>query len=219
MIRRLGVIVASHASSPLTILISAPPKFRVVSDVLNAEALLGALLIFSLRIVDVSLGTLRIGMLVRGKHTVAGALSFFESLIWLLAAAKVLSTLDSPLQFVAYAGGYASGTMLGSNIERWLAVGKVVLRVIVPVGAPDVQEALRQAGLYVTTVNASGRDGEVRILFSVIARKRLKQAFRVIEATYPKAFITVEEVTTAQLQDAVTRQERQSFRRMRMMRK
>ncbi|MBB5362277.1 DUF5698 domain-containing protein [Deinococcus humi] len=188
-------------------------------EAVTVDALLGALLIFSLRIVDVSLGTLRIGMLVRGKRTAAGALSFFESLIWLMAAAKVLSTLDSPLQFIAYAGGYASGTMLGANIERWLAVGKVVLRVIVPVSAPDVQAALRDAGYYVTTVNASGRDGEVRVMFSVIARKRMKQAFRVIETTYPKAFITVEEVTTAQLQDTVTRQEGQVFRRLRMMRK
>lgn len=45
-------------------------------DAFTADALLGALLIFSLRIVDVSLGTLRIGMLVRGKRTAAGALSF-----------------------------------------------------------------------------------------------------------------------------------------------
>lgn len=188
-------------------------------DALTADALLGALLIFSLRIVDVSLGTLRIGMLIRGKRTAAGALSFFESLVWLMAAAKVLSTLDSPLQFIAYAGGYASGTMLGANIERWLAVGKVVLRIIVPVSAPDVQEALRKAGFYVTTVNASGRDGEVRIMFSVIARKKMKQAIRAIEAVYPKAFVTVEEVTTAQLQDTVTHQEGQLFRRLRMMRK
>ncbi|MDV6373787.1 DUF2179 domain-containing protein [Deinococcus arenicola] len=188
-------------------------------DALTADALLGALLIFSLRIVDVSLGTLRIGMLIRGKRTLAGVLSFFESLIWLLAAAKVLSTLDSPLQFVAYAGGYAAGTMLGANIERWLAVGKVVLRIIVPVSAPDVQEALRKAGFYVTTVNASGRDGEVRIMFSVIARKKMKQAIRAIESVYPKAFVTVEEVTTAQLQDTVTHQEGQLFRRLRMMRK
>lgn len=133
-------------------------------DAFTADALLGALLIFSLRIVDVSLGTLRIGMLVRGKRRIAGVLSFSESPIWLLAAAKVLSTLDSPLQFIAYAGGYASGTMLGANIKRWLAVGKVVLRIIVPVSAPDVQEALRKAGFYVTTVNASGRDGEVRVM-------------------------------------------------------
>lgn len=185
---------------------------------LTLDMLMGALLIFALRIVDVSLGTLRIGMLVRGKRRLAGVLSFFESLIWLVAAAQVLGKLESPIQFVAYAGGYATGTMLGANIERWLAVGKVVLRVIVPVSAPDVQEALRQAGFFVTTVNASGRDGEVRVMFSVIARKKLRAALRVIEGTYPRAFITVEEVTTAQLQEVATREERLS-RRFRMIRK
>lgn len=108
--------------------------------------------------------------------------------------------------------------MLGANIERWLAVGKVVLRVIVPVSAPDVQDALRQAGFFVTTVNASGRDGEVRVMFSVIARKKLRAALRVVEGTYPRAFITVEEVTTAQLQEVATREDRLS-RRFRMIRK
>ena len=76
---------------------------------LTLDMLLGALLIFALRIVDVSLGTLRIGMLVRGKRRLAGVLSFFESLIWLVAAAQVLGKLESPIQFVAYAGGYATG--------------------------------------------------------------------------------------------------------------
>lgn len=64
---------------------------------MDLPLLASALLIFALRITDVSIGTLRITFLVRGKRGVAGALSFFESLIWLLAAAQVLSTLDSPL--------------------------------------------------------------------------------------------------------------------------
>lgn len=187
-------------------------------DALTPEALLGALMIFAMRIVDVSLGTLRIGMLVRGKRGWAGVLSFFESLIWLIAAAKVLGNLESPIQFVAYAGGYASGTMLGSYIEKWLAVGQVVMRVIYPVTAPDVQHHLREAGFYVTTVNASGRDGEVRVLFSVMKRRRTKAALDVLEAHYPKAFVTIEEVTTAHLQELATRQDRIS-RRFRMIRK
>lgn len=187
-------------------------------DGLTAQALLGALLIFSMRIVDVSLGTLRIGMLVRGKRGWAGLLSFFESLIWLIAAAKVLGNLESPVQFVAYAGGYATGTMLGSYIEKWLAVGQVVMRIICPVSAPDLQHHLREAGFYVTTVNASGRDGEVRVLFSVMKRRRTRAALQVLEQHYPKAFVTIEEVTTAHLQELATREDRLS-RRFRMIRK
>ena len=189
-----------------------------MEDTFTSQALLGALLIFGLRIVDVSLGTLRIGMLVRGKRGWAGLLSFFESLIWLLAAARVLSSLESPLQFVAYAGGYASGTMLGAYIEKWLAVGQVVMRVIYPVSAPDVQAPLRAAGFFVTTLNASGRDGEVRVLFSVMKRRRVGQALALLEEHSPKAFVTIEEVSTAQLQELSTRQDRLS-RRFRSLRK
>ena len=168
---------------------------------------LGALMIFSLRILDVSLGTLRIGMLVRGKRTLAGVLSFFESLIWLIAAAQVLSELKNPLQFVAYSSGYTTGTMLGASIERWLAVGQVLLRVIIPVTSPDPQHELRSAGYFVTALNASGRDGEVRLLFSILKRC-LKAAMRLIEQLSPDAFVTVEEVSQSSLVEVASRQER-----------
>ncbi len=60
---------------------------------LSPALLLNALMIFSLRILDVSFGTLRIGMIMRGRRGWAAILSFFESLIWLTAAAQVLSHL------------------------------------------------------------------------------------------------------------------------------
>ncbi|MFC6618376.1 DUF2179 domain-containing protein [Deinococcus radiophilus] len=185
---------------------------------LSTALLLNALMIFSLRIIDVSLGTLRIGMIVRGRRNLAAVLSFFESLIWLVAAAQVLGNLESPVQFVAYAGGYAAGTLVGAWIEQWLAVGKVVMRAFVPVNAPDVAAALRSAGYYVTALNGSGRDGDVRVLFSVIPRKQSSKVLRLIEEVYPKAFVTIEEVNTADLQEAAIRQERMA-RRFRVQRK
>lgn len=116
--------------------------------------LLAAAGIFSLRILDVSLGTLRIAFLVRGRRGIAGVLSFFESLVWLTAAAQVITSLDAPVKFVAYAGGYAAGTVLGVSIERWIGAGDSLLRVVTPVGAPSVEEPLRRAGFYVTSLNA-----------------------------------------------------------------
>lgn len=185
---------------------------------LTPATVLGALGIFFLRILDVSIGTLRIGMLVRGRRGLASFLSFFESLIWLTAAAGVLASLSHPIQFVAYAGGYAAGTLLGSTIEGWLAVGKVVVRIIAPVSAPDLQGPLREAGYYVTAVNASGRDGEVKLLYSVIPRKRVKRVIGLVEGIYPKAFVTIEEVSSAQLGEVRVRQE-QMARRFRVTRR
>lgn len=164
--------------------------------------LLSALLIFAMRVTDVSLGTLRIVMLVRGRRVLAGALGFCESLIWLIAAAQVITSLDSPIKFVAYAGGYAAGTMLGATIERWIAMGNTLMRIVVRTDSPPLAPALRQKGFYATVVNAEGRDGDVRIIFSVIPRRRIPEVMAVINEINPQAYVTFEETNIANLQRA-----------------
>jgi len=156
-----------------------------------------ALIIFGLRIIDVSLGTLRIAMLVRGNRLQAGALGFLESLIWLVAAAEVLSNLDSPLKYIGYAGGYAAGTMLGTTIEKWMALGSILLRVIEGADQEGTVEALREAGYYATVMNARGRDGDVQIIFSVIPRRRQKSVLNLIRRMNPRAYVTFEETSRA----------------------
>ena len=156
---------------------------------------LAALSIFALRILDVSIGTLRIGMLVRGHRGLAGLFSFFESLIWLAAAAQVLGNLDSPAKFIAYAGGYAAGTMLGSTLEKWIAIGNSLVRIVSPTDSPDPSTELRKLGYYATVVNGSGRDGDVRISFSVIPRKKVQEVLELVQRINPQAFVTFEETT------------------------
>ncbi len=163
----------------------------------TVSLLLSALLIFVLRIVDVSLGTLRIGFLVRGAKGLAGIFGFVESLIWLIAAAQVLSNLDSPLKFIAYAGGYAAGTMLGVTVERWLAIGETIMRVVMPVDSPPVEDALRENGFYVTVLNARGRDGDVRVAFSVLPRRKVPAVMKLVGEINPQAFVTFEATTPA----------------------
>jgi len=161
-------------------------------------AMIGAAaLIFGLRIIDVSLGTLRIAMLVRGHRLYAGLLGFFESLVWLIAAAEVLSNLDSPLKYIGYAGGYAAGTMLGTTIEKWMALGSVLVRIIEQVNEPDTVEPLRAAGYYATVMNARGRDGEVQIIFTVIPRRKQAEVLRIIQQHNPRAYVTFEQTSRA----------------------
>jgi uncharacterized protein YebE (UPF0316 family) len=159
--------------------------------------LLAAAGIFALRILDVSIGTLRIAYLVRGRRLIAGGLSFFESLVWLTAAAQVITSLDAPLKFVAYAAGYATGTVLGVSIERWIAAGDTLLRVVTPVTGPSVEAPLRTAGYYVTSLNGQGRDGDVRVLFTVLPRRRVPDALRIVRSASPSAYVTLEATTPA----------------------
>lgn len=157
--------------------------------------LLSALLIFCLRLVDVSIGAIRIVMIVRGERWIAGLLGFFESLTWVIAAGLVFSNLDSPVRMVAYAAGFGAGTILGSTLERKLKLGKTVLRIITPVETPEVAPDLRGSGFGVTVVNAEGKDGDVRLAFTVIPRRRADEALRIVSRVNPEAFVTLEDVT------------------------
>ena len=157
------------------------------------ETFLLALLIFSLRLLDVSVGTIRIVMLVRGKRFVAGLLGFAESLTWVIAAGLVLSNLDSPVKVVAFASGFAMGTVLGSTVEQWIAVGNALLRVITPVDTAPVADQLRAAGYSVTVVNGEGLNGDVRIAFTVIKRRRAKEVLAIVREANPEAFVTIED--------------------------
>lgn len=161
--------------------------------------LLAALLIFCLRIADVTLGTLRIVMIVRGHRGWAGLLAFFESAIWVLAAAQVLGNLDEPIKIVGYAGGYAAGTVLGTTVERWLAIGTVLVRVVSPVDAPQAYPVLADLGYAVTVVNGEGRFGEVRIVFTVVPRKHSRKVLDLVADVNPDAFVTVEEANLPDL--------------------
>lgn len=163
------------------------------------ELAVAAASIFALRIADVALGTLRIGFLVRGRPWIAGALGFAESLVWLLAAAQVLTNLDAPLHFVAYAAGYAAGTVVGVQVERWVAVGDMLMRIVAPVDTISSARALRDAGFVVTEMNAEGRNGQVRVAFSVLPRRKVRKALRIVQSVNPDAFVTFEGTTPTRM--------------------
>ena len=86
------------------------------------EPLLGALLIFCLRLIGVSVGTVRMLMAVRGRRLVAGVMGFFEVTIFLVAISQVLTNIGNWWNVLGYAGGFAVGTILGMTIEKKLAM-------------------------------------------------------------------------------------------------
>ncbi|MFH1329605.1 MAG: DUF5698 domain-containing protein [Actinomycetota bacterium] len=160
------------------------------------ELLWSSLLILSLRLVDVSLGTVRIILLSRRQRLLPAVIGFVEVFTWLVAATMVFSNLNSPPRMVAYAGGFALGTFLGTLLESWLAVGTTMMRVVSPITSPRVDGALRKAGFGVTVINADGRDGEVRLAFTIIPRRRHREALRIVHGLEPAAFVTLQDVET-----------------------
>ena len=66
-------------------------------------------LIFCFRIVDQSIGTIRLIFAAKGLKKLAPVFAFFESFIWLLAIGQIMKHLDNIYCYIAYAGGYAMG--------------------------------------------------------------------------------------------------------------
>lgn len=153
----------------------------------------GAVLIFCLRIVDVSCDTMRVIFAVRGRRVVAAALGFFQALIWIFAIGAAIRHLDSWMHIVGYAGGFATGTFVGVTIERAVAYGLATVRVVSRHGGVEIAEALRERGYGVTELAGYGREGGVEIVNAVVHRADLDEVVRIVDRWDPQAFVTAEE--------------------------
>ena len=132
-------------------------------DAAFASPLLGPLLIFSLRIVDVSCDTMRVLFAIRGRRGIAALLGFAQAFIWIFAVGNAVKHLDSVWHILGYASGYAMGTFVGITIERAVAYGMATVRIVSKHGGVEIAEALRNLGYGVTEMAGFGREGGVEI--------------------------------------------------------
>ncbi len=156
------------------------------------------LLVFFARVVDVSLGTIRIIFTSRGLKHIAPLLGFVEVFIWVAAISQITKSANNIIAYLAYAGGFAAGTYLGMYIENKLAMGMLVIRVIVPGHVTDVTTNLRKHGYGFTRVDAQGSQGPVHLIYTIVKRKDLPSAVDIIHEAYPTAFFTIEELRSAE---------------------
>jgi uncharacterized protein YebE (UPF0316 family) len=154
------------------------------------------LFIFSARVGDVSLGTIRVIFISKGFRNIAPFIGFFEVIIWLLAIGQVMSNITDIASYIAYGAGFATGTYVGMWIEERLSLGNVIVRVITNKQAKDLLEYLRSGGYGVTSMNAEGSTGPVTILFTVIRREDLGEVVGIIRKFQPDAFYSIEDVKT-----------------------
>lgn len=155
------------------------------------EAVLGYLLIFFARLADVSLGTIRMIMVVRGKRIVAACIGFIEATIYILAVGKVLSSMNNWLNVLAYALGFATGNYAGIFLEGKMALGDIIVQVISEHETAELVGKLRNKGFGVTVVEGCGRKGTKHLLNVTLQRKNLSKLYGVIDNHDKGAFVTV----------------------------
>lgn len=151
-------------------------------------------LIFLSRIVDVSIGTIRIVMLSKGQKILAPVLGFFEVLIWLIAISKIFENLDNWVCYVAYAAGFAAGNFIGLKIEERLAVGIVRIQIVTRKEATSLISVLKESGYGITHLQARGAAENVSIIYTVLKRTDVPLVENIIRQFNPNAFYSVEDV-------------------------
>ncbi|MFP4104875.1 MAG: DUF2179 domain-containing protein [Phycisphaerae bacterium] len=158
--------------------------------------IMGAI-IFALRLVEMSLDSLRIVSMVKGNRGRAGVLGFCEAMLFIYAISQALRPPVLWPQMVGYAAGFASGTYLGTTIATHFTSGYVMLRILSRPHAKEIVALLRDKGHRVTCVTGEGRDGAVPILFTVLDKKLAERAIELVTRVDERAFVTIEPIERA----------------------
>jgi uncharacterized protein YebE (UPF0316 family) len=145
-----------------------------MTDVELFHAIQLGTLIFFARIADVTLGTMRIVYISRGRKNLAPLLGFFEVIVWLFFLPIVVANLGDPSYYMFFAAGFAAGTFVGLRVEERLALGTRIVRIVTKTDAGELISALRAAGHGITSIDTHGSQGKVHVLFSLVERKNIE---------------------------------------------
>jgi uncharacterized protein YebE (UPF0316 family) len=168
----------------------------LISNLFISVSIFELLFILFSKIIEVSMGTMRIILISKGYRKPGSILAFFEVLLWVFVASTVIMGMaDAPLKGIIYALGFALGVYIGSLLESHLAVGKILLHVIAGnEQALLITSELRIQGHGVTSLDAHGKDSNRTVLMIFANRKNKQCIIDLIEKTDPKALIVANEV-------------------------
>jgi len=163
---------------------------EIINRVMDSNIYIGAGIIFLSKVLDVTMGTFRVQMIISRKKLIAGVLGFFEVLIFILIVSKVIQDIGNWLNVIAYCAGFATGNMVGIYISEKISKDIISVGIISKNKWREIEEKLRDEGFGVTRNVGYGKDGEVQIL-RVICERNYFPKVREVSLEYDrKVFIT-----------------------------
>lgn len=146
--------------------------------------------IFIVRILDVSLGTIRTIMTVKNKNLIASIIGFIEITVWFLVVKEALTTDNNNILIVfSYAAGFSTGTYIGGILSNKYIKGYATVQVITTNN--NLETILRKHGYGVTAVNIKNKNQKMLII--QINNKTTEEIKLLINKNDQKAFIVINE--------------------------
>lgn len=157
------------------------------------EMIIAGLFVFCMRLIDMSLDTLRLLFVMRGRKLIAGFIGALQATVFILAVSTVLKGELNPFTIAGYALGFGAGVIVGMMAEERLAIGYAMLRIYSPAYGREIAQALREAGYAVTEIEARGKDGRMAVVNLVVARKDIQPVRAIVDRVDATAFVTIDE--------------------------
>lgn len=157
--------------------------------------------VFFVRIIDVSLGTIRTLIVVKGQNLLASLVGFVEVFIWFLVVKEALNTTETSIFIaIAYSLGFAVGTYIGGFISNKFIKGNFAVQVITSYINDELVSKIRDQGYAVTVLDVKGHDitMDKYMLFIEINKNRFDHLRKLIKSLDKKAFIVVNETKYVQ---------------------
>lgn len=160
------------------------------------ELLFLCLKIFFARIIDVTLATLRTVYSVKGKTLLAGIIGFIEATIWFIVVKEALNTdIQSPFIVISYAGGFATGSILGTFVSKTFVNSLIKVEVITTKATEENIEKIRLEGFGVSVLDIMDQTDDVdkKMLIITLNSKHLDELKRILRHIDRNAFVVVNE--------------------------
>src|SRR3972149_2733873 len=148
-----------------------------------------SLIVFAARIVDVSLGTIRVNMIIRKKKIIAALIGFVEVTIFISVIVRIIKNVDNIYGILAYGAGFAVGPIVGIIITEKFTRDLVSTNIISRKSNNGIKDLLLKEGFAYTCYKGTRRQGEVEIINVVCSHTSLPKLNKLVHDKDSRAFV------------------------------
>lgn len=156
------------------------------------------ILIFTFKVIENTLSTLRIIVVSNGKKILGAILQGVISIIWVISTSLVVINIQKdPLKIISFTLGALIGSYIGSIIEEKLALGtNMITTVIDKEKTTKITKALKKQKYETIILNGKRKDELKNILIIITKRKKRKNVIKLIKNIDNNATIIIENAYT-----------------------
>lgn len=155
-------------------------------------------LIFMAKVIENTLGTLRLIIVANGKKVFGAILQGIIAIIWAISAGIVIVDVNKDmLKIIFFALGSLVGSYIGSLIEEKIALGSsIITSIINEKDSLLIIRTLRKKRYVVSTINI---DNKKRTIAIMVHRKRIKNVSNIIKKIDNNAVIIAQSINPISL--------------------